>query len=311
MSTLHEELAAYLEQRRALGAKLETVEYLLTQFCNWLLNRGKPDSFTINDAVDWARSSRSTNPRWWAQRLTSLRPFAGYLNAIGVNAPVIPRNLLPTGSTRAIPFIYTQNDVDAMLAACETVFQSERPKLTMSTLIGLLSATGLRPGEALGLTTPNINSGAGVLFIPKGKSPLDRFVPVDDSTLLALDQYIQSRPRLATRPDPNDPVFINTDGTQISGACADQHFRSITNNAGILPRDGARPRLHDFRHTFTTRHMIASYAQSRDPQRTLGLLATWLGHTHVTDTYWYLSAVPELMARAAHRIEDPSQGEPR
>jgi integrase len=300
---LSEELDAYLAARRSLGYKLTASEYLLGRFCGWLAARGKLDSFTIDDAVAWAREPASAQPVWWSQRLTVLRPFAAYLNACGADVPVIPRALLPTVTTRATPFIYSQTDIDALLGACPVVFTSPRTAATMRMIIGLLAVTGIRIGEAVHLQVPDFNAGNDVILVRGRKTPLDRLVPLDPATTAELVGYLAMPERLATRPDPAGPVFVSCKGTGFVIETIEQYFKRLTRAAGIEPRGRARPRLHDLRHTFATAQMAAAYRDGGDPQRTLSLLATWLGHTHVADTYWYLTASPQLMALAAERLD--------
>jgi integrase len=309
--TLREELGAYLSTRRALGYALTATEYLAGQFCDWLAERGKTDRFTIGDAVEWARSPAGAQPVWWSHRLTVLRPFAAYLNASGWDVPVIPRGMLPRATTRTEPFIYSQEDLDTLLEACPAVFPNPRIAATMSTIVGLLAATGIRIGEALALKTPDFDTHENLLLIRGRKTPLDRLVPLHPTTTAALSSYLAMPERLATRPDPDGPVFVNYKGAAFGNGTIEQYYRRLTRAAGIEPRGRARPRLHDWRHTLPTSHMAAAYRNNVDPQRTLTLLATWLGHTNVADTYWYVSATPELMALAAQRIEQPRHTEGR
>jgi len=299
---LREELDSYLAARRSLGYKLTTSEYLLGQFCGWLAARGKPDTFTIDDAVAWAREPAGAQPVWWSQRLTVLRPFAAYLNACGADVPVIPRALVPAVTTRATPFIYSQADLDALIGACPAVFANARVAATMRVIIGLLAATGIRIGEAVHLTVPDFDAGNDVILVRGRKTPLDRLVPVDPTTTAALAGYLAMPERLATHPDPAGPVFVSCKGAGFRIETIEQYFKRLTRAAGLEPRGRARPRLHDLRHTFATSQMAAAYRNGGDPQRTLSLLATWLGHTHAADTYWYLSASPQLMALAAERL---------
>ena len=301
--TLSEELTCYLAQRRSLGHKLTTSEYLLTQFCGWLAARGQPDTFTIEDAVAWARQPASAQPVWWSQRLAALRPFAAYLNACGADVPVIPRALLPKVTTRATPFIYSQADLDALIGACPAVFPSARVAATMRVIIGLLAVTGLRIGEAVHLKVPDFDAGNDVILVRGAKTPLDRLVPVHPATTAVLAGYLAMPERLATHPDPDGPVFVNYKGTGFGIDVIEQYFRRLTRAAGLQPRGRARPRLHDLRHTYATAQMAAAYRNGGDPQRTLSLLSTWLGHTHVADTYWYITASPQLMALAAERLD--------
>jgi integrase len=172
--TLREELDSYLVARRSLGYKLTRSEYLLGQFCGWLAARGKPDSFTIDDAVAWAREPASAQPVWWSQRLTVLRPFAAYLNACGADVPLIPRALLPRVTTRATPFIYSQADLDCLIGTCPAVFSNVRVAATMQVIIGLLAVTGLRIGETVHLTVPDFDAGNDVILVRGSKTPLER-----------------------------------------------------------------------------------------------------------------------------------------
>jgi|APThiThiocy_cv2_1041547.scaffolds.fasta_scaffold01031_29 integrase len=308
MTTLREHLAEYLAMRRALGFQLDEIERQVSLFCTWLENRGRSDTFTIDEAVAWARLNADAHPSWWATRLSLVRRFAAYLNANGVDVPIIPTGLLPAKKPRAVPFIYSQDDIDALLAACGTTFTSERIAATVRTVIGLLTATGLRISEALNLTVDDIDVEGDVLTIRAGKSA-ERLVPIDPSTTAALTAYIALPARISTRPDPNGPVFVTAKGTGYVYISFFALFKRVRQAAGLTPRGRARPRLHDIRHTFATAHMTSAYRHNSDPERVLSLLATWLGHSDAAHTYWYLTATGELMALAANMLEaDPEGG---
>ncbi len=310
--SLHEDLEAYLAQRRGLGYQLATAEYLLRQFCGWLEDRGKTDAFTIDEAVRWARDRPGPAPVWSSQRLSAVRPFAAWLNASGAEVPIIPAALLPATTTRRAPFIYSQADLDRLLGACPGFFANRRVAATMRTIIGLLAATGLRIGEAMQLTVPDLDVAEHLLLVRGTKSPLDRLVPVDPSTTTTLLEYINLPERLATNPSPTGPIFVNNRGGAFVTETIEQHFQALVHALGLAAEGQPRPRLHDLRHTFATGHMVAAYAHGGDPARTLTLLATWLGHTGPEHTYWYLTAVPELLAAAAGRLEPTgAEGEPR
>jgi integrase len=301
-TTLRERLDEYLVMRRALGFQLNDVQRQVGLFCTWLEARGQTKTFTIDEAVTWARLNPDAHPSWWATRLSLLRRFAAYLNANGVDVPVIPGGLLSARKPRAVPFIYSQDDLNALLAACGQVFSDERIAATMRIAIGLLAVTGLRIGEALNLRVDDIDHVNDVLTIRAAKSA-DRLVPIHPTTTAALVRYIALPARAATRPDPHGPVFVTAKGTAYVYVTFQGMFRQVREAAGLTPRGRARPRLHDLRHTFATAHMTAAYAHDGDPDRVLSLLATWLGHSDAAHTYWYLSATGELMALAAGRLE--------
>lgn len=308
MSTLREHLERYLAMRRALGFRLDDVERQVGLFCTWLEARGQSDTFTIDDAVAWARINPQAHPSWWATRLSLVRRFAAHLHANGIDVPIIPGGLLPARKPRAVPFIYSQDDVEALLAACGTEFTDERVAATVRTVIGLLACTGLRIGEALSLKVDDIDPDNHALVIQPGKSA-QRLVPVDPSTTEALKDYLTLPARTATHPDPHGPVFVTAKGTGYVYVSFFALFKRVREAAGLLPRGRARPRLHDLRHTFATAHMTAAYAHGQDPDRTLSLLATWLGHSDAAHTYWYLTATGDLMALAAGRLEPADESE--
>ncbi len=309
MTTLREQLDEYLVMRRSLGFGLDDLERQVGLFCTWLEARGQRQTFTIDDAVTWARLNPDAHPSWWATRLSLVRRFAAYLNAHGVNVPLIPRGLLPATKPRAVPFIYTQDDLDALLAACDTEFTDERIAATVRTVVALLAATGLRIGEALNLRVDDVDPDNDVLVIRAEKSH-ERLVPLHPSTTTALLRYIALPARTATHPDPHGPVFVTSKGTGYVYVSFFALFKRVRQAAGLTPRGRARPRLHDLRHTFATAHMAAAYTHGGDPDRVLSLLATWLGHSDASHTYWYLTATGELMALAAGMLEPDVDGEP-
>lgn len=309
MTTLRDRLAEYLAMRRALGFQLNDLERQVGLFCTWLEARGQTQTFTIDEAVTWARLNPDAHPSWWATRLSLVRRFAAYLNANGVDIPVIPNGLLPARKPRAVPYIYSQDDIDALIASCDTEFADERVRATVSTVIGLLAATGLRISEALNLRVDDIHQHDDVLVIKAAKSH-ERLVPVHPTTTAALARYLKLSARTATRPDPHGPVFVTSKGTGYAYVSFLALFKRVREAAGLAPHGRARPRLHDLRHTFATAHMTAAYTHHGDPDRVLSLLATWLGHSDAAHTYWYLTATGELMALAAGLLEPDSESEP-
>ena len=118
MITLRDHLEQYLRLRRALGFQLNDIERQVGLFCGWLEDRGQATTFSIDDAVNWARLNPDAHPSWWATRLSLVRRFAAHLNSNGVDVPIIPGGLLAAKKPRAVPYIYSQDDIDALLDAC-------------------------------------------------------------------------------------------------------------------------------------------------------------------------------------------------
>lgn len=310
MTFLREHLAEYLRLRRAGGYLMETVERHVGQFCDWLAAHGKTQTFTIDDAVTWARLPTDAAPAWWGMRLGSVRTFAAYLNAIGADVPVPPRGILPVGPRRASPYIYSQDDLDALHAACPQVFNNELIVATMQTVIRLLAATGIRIGEALQLMPADIDSDAAVLTIRHSKNRRQRLIPLHPTTLDALRNYSQLPARHVTGCLPSGPLLVSTRGTGYNRSTIEAHYSRIVAAAGLGRPGQPCPRLHDHRHSFATTQMLHTYRTGGDPQRTLTLLSTWLGHTDPAHTYWYLTAVPQLMALAADRLTAVKEDSP-
>ncbi|MDR2373637.1 MAG: tyrosine-type recombinase/integrase [Bifidobacteriaceae bacterium] len=296
-------MGSYLAQRRALGFKLTTAESRLRDFCRWLDQRGG-DGFTAAEAIEWAKAA-DVGASSHAARLSCVRPFAVYLAGLGLPVEVPDHKAFPAGITRATPFLYSQQDFDALMASCPALFgRYPLTGATMPVFVGLLAVTGIRTGEALCLDEADIDPAELTLTIRGGKFGKDRIVPVHQSTSNALAAYLNSpvRRRYA-RPGPG-ALFITMRGTRARPAGIQARFRLMVEHAGIRRAEsGARPRLHDFRHSLAVHTMIDAYRRGGDPARTLTVLSTWLGHTEPANTYWYLEGAPELLALSAERLE--------
>jgi integrase len=301
MSPLRQALADYLAVRRALGYKLAYAEKLLGQFVSYLEDAG---AFTITtaDAVAWA-TLPGGSPWWHAQRLSMARGFATHLHAADPAAEIPPALLIPARTPRATPYLYSEDEVSALMAATSSLRFPLRAA-TYRTLIGLLAATGMRVGEAIRLDRPDFDSGTGVLTIRNSKFGKSRLVPLHPTTTTTLAGYLRLRDEL--HPGPSDPaVFISPAGTRLDYCNVHATWRLLVCRAGLRPRSpNCRPRPHDLRHSFAVASLLDAYAAGQDGQARLALLATYLGHVNPAATYWYLSAAPELLALAGQRLDD-------
>jgi integrase len=171
----------------------------------------------------------------------------------------------------------------------------------------LLAVTGMRIGEILNLQTADIDWSEGVLTIRNAKFGKSRLVPLHPSTLKALGTFVQHRDRFFARLRPQPEVsrfFVTSRGTGLRVTHIDRVFLSISRQIGLrAPDAGHGPRLHDFRHRFAIETLLRWYRDGEAVDRLLPVLSTYLGHTHVTGTYWYLRCTPELMAAAGERLE--------
>lgn len=307
MSLLRQALTDYLTIRRALGYKLEGHGKLLAQFVTYLEEQ-RANTVTTELAVAWA-TLPAGGPSWWGNRLTVARGFATYLRSIDGAAEVPPVGLLPAGSCRATPYLYSDEEISALMTAARTLRFPLRVA-TWQTLIGLLAVTGLRVGEAIRLDRDDIDWDHGLLVVRKGKFGKSREVPLHETTLRALRAYLRQRDRL--HPGPSSPaLFISMAGTRLRCPDVNRTFLRLVRHAGLKRRSAScRPRLHDMRHALAVRTLLEAYQAGSDVQVRLSLLSTYLGHVDPSSTYWYLSAAPELLALAAQRLDHHLGGRP-
>ena len=301
MTVLQEHLAGYLSMRRALGYKLARAEKLLDLFLVWLEDRGE-ETITTELAVRWATLPPATDSNWHAQRLSVVRGFAAHLHALDPAHEVPPPDLLPQRPRRAVPYLYTDADVLALMDATSVIPTAHRAA-TMRTLIGLLAVTGMRIGEAIRLDLADIDQVRGLLRIRDTKFGKSRELAVDQTTIRALREYLRRR----DRPVPIEPtaaVLTSAAGTRLLYCNVHLAFKRIVAHAGLRPRSAAcRPRAHDLRHTFAVNTLLDAYRAGADIPARLALLCTYLGHVNPGSTYWYLQAAPELLAIAAEHLE--------
>lgn len=305
---LSEELADYLALRRALGYRLARPEKLLGQFLDHLDRTGE-SRITVAAALDWARLPAGGSSNWLSYRLCAVRGFATYLHALDPAHQVPAAELLPHRPHRASPYLYSDTDIAALIAATASLRTPLR-RATFATLIGLLAVTGIRVGEAIALNRGDVDLTAGLLLVRQGKFDKTRELALHPTTVDALRCYQRLRDRVA--PDTGTTaLLVSTAGTRLIYCNVHHAFHRLVRMAGITPRSAScRPRIHDLRHTFAVRAMLDAYTAGQDGQIRLTLLSTWLGHVHPGSTYWYLSASPELMAAAGRRLETHLAGRP-
>lgn len=306
MTDLAAAAAEYLAIRRALGFKLRGHDRLLEDFIAFLADAGA-STITTAAALAWATRPAGVQPVRYSQRLCVIRGFAAYLHALDAAVEVPPIDLLPYRGSRRIPYLYSQADIDALITATDLL----RPALRAATyraLFGLLAVTGMRVGEAMALDNADVDLDAGVLAINEAKFGKHRRLPLHDSTVAALRGYAQARERLRHRRQ-TPSFFVSTRGTRLLYRCVHDTFAELLARAGITaPAGAAAPVIHGLRHSFAVATLRDWYRAGVDVAARLPALSAYLGHAHPASTYWYLSAAPDLLASAAHRLEQAAGG---
>ena len=310
MSTLSTAVQDYLSLRRRLGFKLREEGTLLPDFVAFLERQGA-SHITTELALQWALQPAGTLPAHWATRLRMVRLFATYWSATDPRTEVPPPGLLPYRYHRKPPHIYTDDEILRLIRAAKSLWtwKGLRP-WTYAALIGLLAVTGMRSGEVISLDRDDVDLDRGVLTIRRTKFGKSRLIPVHPSTQRALRHYTDRRDWIYPRPQ-TPSFFLSEQGRRVTWWILRWTFVKLSHQCGLRAHADRRgPRLHDFRHTFAVRTILGWYRADINVEQRLPELSTYLGHVHVTDTYWYLSAVPEFLALAAARLENV-QGGPR
>lgn len=312
MKTLHHALAEYVTVRRAFGTQLREPAVRLAHFVAFLESEGAK-FITTQLALRWACQPDSAQQATWARRLSIVRRFAAWLSASDPRTEIPPRRLLESRHRRPKPHIFTDLEIEQLMGSLADLPSPTGVRaLTYVTLIGLLAATGLRPGEALALDIVDVDLRDGVLAIRQTKFGKSRFVPVEQSTLAALTHYAERRDELCPQRQ-SDAFLVSERGTRLQHSAARRTFARASHAIGLRPpvegrRIGRGPRLQDFRHTFATRRLIDWYRAGSDVQREMPKLADYLGHVNVSHTYWYIEAVPELLQLATDYLTTRQRG---
>jgi integrase len=312
MTSLEDRLVGYLAVRRALGYRLARAEKLLGQFIAWMNERGET-TITTTSALGWATLPPATASNWHAHRLTVVRGFAAHVHALDPAHELVPQDLLPQRPRRAVPYLYSDAEIRALMDA-SAVIPTPHRAATMRTLIGLLAVTGMRVGEAIRLDQADIDHRRGVLTVVESKFGKSRQLPVDATAMAALRAYLARSDR-PIPTEPTDAVFTSAAGTRLIYCNVHLAFKQIVKHACLQARSSVcRPRPHDLRHTFAVHTLLDAYRQDigdgEHIQARIALLCTYLGHVNPGSTYWYLQAAPELLALAAERLERV-EGNPR
>jgi integrase/recombinase XerD len=299
MNLLIKAVKDYIALRRSLGYKLRAVPPVLSAFVSFLKERGA-DHITISLALEWSQQNPNVQRSNWVWRLTCIRGFARYRSASDPRTEIPSRSLLPYRPKRARPYLYTNDEVRCLLDRARKLGGLRGQ--TYYCLFGLLTVAGLRVSEALNLKPGDVDLEQGVLSIVGTKFGKSRLVPIHVSTQKALARYSRMRDRAFARSLPR--FFVSGRGNRMDGGEMRRTFYKLSRQIGLRgPNDSHGPRLHDFRHRFAIETLVRWYRSGRDIEPRLPVLSTYLGHVNVSDTYWYLTACPELMGSAVKRLE--------
>jgi integrase len=296
----------YLAERRRLGFDLTIPGGQIVAFARFVDATGHTGTLTAGVVLDWVqgKAARAT-PLTWAHRLRILRPFAKYLTRLdpATEFPMAP--IFGPEYPRLSPHIYSDAEIGELLAAARRLPPEGtlRP-ITYETIFGLIAASGLRISEALNLRCGDVDAVRELLTVRQTKFRKSRHVPLHATAVAALERYMGMRARHgATSADA--PLFLSSSGGPLPKRTVHGVFQKIRTQQGWINRGAhAEIRIHDLRHAFICRRVQLWHDGGADIDNAMAALSTYVGHVKISDTYWYLTGVPDLMAIAGKRFED-------
>ena len=300
---------AYLASRRRQGFALSIDETQLTSFARFADELGTAEYLSVVLAIEWAQRSRHPSPLTWGRRIEVLRGFARYCMQLDPRTEIPPQSLFGPAHRRLVPHIYTEAELITLLEVAKDLAPPDgmRPA-TCQCVFGLLASCGLRISEALALRRCDVDLDTGVLHVREAKFHQQRLVPLHPSVCDRLRAYVCLRDARLPRP-VCDRFFVRDDGHAVNQATIRYALQTLCRKLGWQPRgDYPHHRLHDLRHTFIVRAALRFYQQGIDVDRAVLALSIYVGHAKVSDTYWYFTGIPELMAIAAERFERYAEG---
>lgn len=304
----------YLAERRRLGFELDRMGGALTSFARFAQEKHHSGPLSIELMTEWVRQdkARHRTQATWARRLELLRPFARWMRQFDLNTEVPNESIFGSIPGRVAPHIYSEHEVIELLAAARGLgpHGGLRP-VTFETLFGLIASTGLRVSEALSLANADVDLVAGTLTVRKTKFTKSRMLPLHPSTVEALLAYRRLRSK-SGHCSGESPFFIGTRGQRLGHPLGDRQvhrvFLELRKQLGWIDRGcHGGPRIHDLRHSFAVQRVILWHKQGIDVDQAMLSLSTYLGHAKISNTYWYLTGVPELMALAGNKFANFAQ----
>ena len=294
----------YLRIKRQLGFELRSQGTQLLAFSRFAEGCGHRGPVTLDLVLRWASDAQSDRPITAAKRVEVLRPFVRYLQQYDPETEVPPPKLLGSTHHRPVPHIYSDEEVNALLVAARRL--SPRGGLrpaTYETLFGLLAATGMRISEALCLERSDVMLEHGVLRVRNGKFKKSRMIPLHVTTVAALQRYAHVRDSLLPLAADRN-FFLSEWGRALKIWNAEDVFSTLRRQLGWdACAAHSALRIHDLRHTFITNCLLRWYRRQINVDNMITVLSTYVGHVKVTDTYWYMNTIPQLMAIASQRFE--------
>jgi integrase/recombinase XerD len=307
---LQGQLANYLALRNSLGSPVGRHSKWLSAFVGFIGRSGQEvlDPVTSQRVFDWLEETMApeSTQRNRSRRLSVIRQFLEYLSA-AIPETQAPELRLLAGYRRPVPFIFTPEEIAAILSEASRSDGGSFSATVLHMALGLIASTGLRASEALGLDRNDVmpRERPGTLFIRESKFGKSRIVPVHPSVAQQLSVYAGHRELLGYGAQ-TPAFFVSRLGGRLPYPSLVKSFNTIVRDLNIQSRNGSRkPTLHSFRHTFVVTRLRRWNQEGIDVKARLGQLSTYLGHVDFRETFWYVTATPELLVTATTAFAAP------
>ena len=293
----------YIAYKRKLGFQLRRQASQLLNFAKYADESGHTGPVTTELILKWARLPKKASVHYPAQRVVVVRGFAKYQAILCPKTEIPPSGILGAANYRTEPYIYSQQEISALLGACTQLGSINGLKArTYTTLFGLIACTGLRISEALNLSRDDVDLANGIILIAETKFHKSRLVPLDPSASKVLGKYAEFRDQYYPIAK-SKKFFLQEEGKPLLYCTAWDNFRKLREKLGWCTKGKRTPTIQDMRHTFACRRLLLWYEQGVDINHAIYSLSTYLGHVNVRGTYWYLTGIPELFAIAVKKFE--------
>jgi integrase len=300
-SVFADRLTQYVTLRTRMGIRDTNYWLYLRELDQYASVHAEITQLTQDVAIAVACLHPTNTEAQWARRYATIRQFADYLVGIDPTMRPLDPYVLHVRRHRPPADILTWAQIEALMQAVARL-SPKHPMAgyTLRVIIGLAACTGMRIGEVAALNREDVDGKTSVLHIRQTKFSKSRLLPIQPATLDALAQY--ARVRDVTYPTPRDPAFfLNQRARRLAKSTMENGFVFAARACGVRAAEGPGPHFHSLRHTYAVRCLERWYREGREIMSLLPVLATYMGHAHYTDTAYYITAVPELLALAAER----------
>ena len=295
-------MEGFINYKQQQGYSYTKERYLLSKFDLFLVKHNYSAS-VLSDSIinEYIDNTASMGPVFRNSCLSCMKLFSQYLNMLFPESYTL--NDLPIKIHKpSCYYIYSQHEICSLMNAAGNLSQRgglRRPCIRF--MIGLLACTGLRINEALSLTLGDIDLHRRRLFVRKAKFDKQRYVPLSESTVQKIKEWLTIRGKYAADSAHSYLLVTDPTGQRMSYDCARRAFSTCRSQCEIGCR-GKQPRLHDLRHTCACRCLQHWLLQGKDINAKLPVLSTALGHVDISSTQVYLHITPTQLQAASKRF---------